>query len=471
LRQRRQTPDLIRAIPDLECGARPEAVGHVDLRVTARDYIGRCRGALPSGGGAVSRGRLGGGDDRTAEAAVTLIRDCVLPGRHGALRLVEADVHGAVGARRQQRRLLGLAVTYLDRAAERRAARRSQPVPAFGEEGAAGEPRVIVPLHDDQGVARGVLGSNVPRLLGMAGASADLQAAALAEGVEGQSLVGTEGLAVNGLDGARALGEEAGQELAEWALADEADAGAVGLVEHRQARPAGALAHARLVERAERHQRVRELRARYGVEEIALVLGGVRGLEQARSIGGGGEARVVSGREVGGAEPARPLECHAELDLAVAEHVGVRGASGAMFAQEMLEHPLPVFAGETGTVQRDGELSGHGARVLEVLGGGAVAVVVLVPVAEEQSLRVPARLAQQQRGDRGVDAAGEPDEHAGRGTGGSRDEGRHAGSLAQPAGAAGRAAHRVVTVTPGAQAALVRSRCATLARAACLPLR
>ena len=29
LRQRRQTPDLIRAIPDLECGARPEAVGHV----------------------------------------------------------------------------------------------------------------------------------------------------------------------------------------------------------------------------------------------------------------------------------------------------------------------------------------------------------------------------------------------------------------------------------------------------------
>ena len=130
----------------------------------------------------------------------------------------------------------------------------------------------------------------------------------------------------------------------------------------------------------------------------------------------------MSGREVGGAEPARPLECHAELDLAVAEHVGVRGASGAMFAQEMLEHPLPVFAGETGAVQRDGELSGHGARVLEVLGGGAVAVVVLVPVAEEQSLHVPARLAQQQRGDRGVDAAGEPDEHAGRGTGGSRDE-------------------------------------------------
>ena len=69
----------------------------------------------------MSRGRLGGGDDRTAEAAVALVGDRVLPGRHGALRLVEADVHGAVGARRQQRRLLGLAVAYLDRAAERRA--------------------------------------------------------------------------------------------------------------------------------------------------------------------------------------------------------------------------------------------------------------------------------------------------------------------------------------------------------------
>ena len=54
---------------------------------------------------------------------------------------------------------------------------------------------------------------------------------------------------------------------------------------------------------------------------------------------------------------------------------------------------------------------GDTARVLVVLGGGAVAVV-LVPVAHEQALHVVAGIAQQQRRDGGVDAAGQADDDA-----------------------------------------------------------
>ena len=60
-------------------------------------------------------------------------------------------------------------------------------------------------------------------------------------------------------------------------------------------------------------------------------------------------------------------------------------------------------------MQRNAELGGRGARILEVLRAGAV-VVVVFPVAHVEPVHVVAGALQQQRGDRGVDAAGHADD-------------------------------------------------------------
>ena len=120
----------------------------------------------------------------------------------------------------------------------------------------------------------------------------------------------------------------------------------------------------------------------------------------------------MPGREMRGAEALRPLERHAELDLAIAQHVGIRRAAGAMLAQELAEHLLAVLPGEARAVQSNAELGRDRARVLIVLRGGAVAVVVLLPVAHEEALHVVARILQEQRRDCGVDAPGQPDDDA-----------------------------------------------------------
>src|SRR5690606_11220405 len=107
----------------------------------------------------------------------------------------------------------------------------------------------------------------------------------------------------------------AAEKLGERPLADEADAGAVLLLGHGQARGAGALADLGLGQVAEREQHVRELLGRDRVQKIGLVLAGVAGLPELRSAFGLREARVVAGGEQLAAEPARVALHHAELDL------------------------------------------------------------------------------------------------------------------------------------------------------------
>ena len=72
------------------------------------------------------------------------------------------------------------------------------------------------------------------------------------------------------------------EELRERPLADEADAGAVLLLGDRQAGFAGDVADFGLQQIAEREQHVAQVVGVDGVQEVALVLGGVAGLEQLR---------------------------------------------------------------------------------------------------------------------------------------------------------------------------------------------
>ena len=147
------------------------------------------------------------------------------------------------------------------------------------------------------------------------------------------------------------------------------------------------------------------------------------------------DARVVAGRYPFGAEPSRIVEAHAELDLAIAQHIGIRCAAGAILLEKIAEDALAILAGEAHLVQADAELLADRARVLVILGGGAVAVFVLVPVAHEQALHLVALLLQEPGGDGGIHAAGHADD----------DEGRRHGagqwSVASESGAGCRGSH------------------------------
>src|SRR5262245_11282217 len=108
------------------------------------------------------------------------------------------------------------------------------------------------------------------------------------------------------------------------------------------------------------------------------------------------------------AEPLRVAAHDAELDLPVAEHIGIRRAAGTILGDEVGEYLLAVLAREVDAVQRQAELEADAARVLKL--ARVVAIAVVFPVAHVQALDVMTRVAQQQRGDGGVDTAREGDD-------------------------------------------------------------
>ena len=169
--------------------------------------------------------------------------------------------------------------------------------------------------------------------------------------------------------------------------------------------------HLALQEAAERHQHVDEIGGGDGVQEIALVLGGIDALAQLRHAADGVDARVMARRDVRRAEALRVAAHDAELDLPVAEHVGIRRAALAVLGEEVGEHLLAILAREVDAVQRQAELEADAARILKL--ARIVAIAVVLPVAHVQALDGMARVAQQQGGDGGIDAAREGDDGQG----------------------------------------------------------
>jgi hypothetical protein len=259
-------------------------------------------------------------------------------------------------------------------------------------------------LHHDERVALEILGRDEPRRLSAAPLAADAEAAALAERVALEAAVAPEEVALDRLDGPRAPRQPGADEVAERPLADEADAGRVALGGDGQAALPRDRADRRLPQPADREQAGGQLLRGERMKEVALVLGLVR---SAKEPAGRADPGVVAGRELLGAEPLRVLERDAELDLAVAEHVGVGRPARLELGQEAGEHALAVLRSEARLVQGDAELVADAAGVLEVRGGGAVAVLVLLPVRHEQRLDVVPVLLEEGGGDGRVDAARE----------------------------------------------------------------
>jgi len=121
---------------------------------------------------------------------------------------------------------------------------------------------------------------------------------------------------------------------------------------------------------------------------------------------------VMAGGDLLGAQAHRMVEKGLELDLGVAQHVGVGRAARLVLAQELGEHAVPVVGGEVHMLDLDAEHVGHAGGVDEVLARRAVLVVIVVfPVLHEDGDDLVPLLLEQVRADGGIDPARQADDH------------------------------------------------------------
>ena len=78
----------------------------------------------------------------------------------------------------------------------------------------------------------------------------------------------------------------------------------------------------------------------------------------------------------------------------------------------MVKDSVPLLCGKVGTVEPDSELICYRLRISQILFGRAVfGAIVFLPVFHEQALDSIARVDQQHRGHRGIDASGHADDN------------------------------------------------------------
>jgi hypothetical protein len=172
----------------------------------------------------------------------------------------------------------------------------------------------------------------------------------------------------------------------------------------------------RFVQLAHREQRFGQLRLVQPVQKVALVLGRVQALEQLMPAGGSVLAHpcVVSGGNLFGTQAHGMVQKGLELDLGIAQHIGVGRAPGLVFAQEFGKHAVLVLGGKVDVLDLDAQHVGHGGGVHKVdVGRAVLAVVIIFPVLHEDADHLVALLLEQVRGHCGVHAAAQSHHHPG----------------------------------------------------------
>ncbi len=150
------------------------------------------------------------------------------------------------------------------------------------------------------------------------------------------------------------------------AVWDEADVLTVRLVRVVKALRLGDLPHLRFAERAERKARVRELRLRERIEDVALVLALVQRFFQKPAPVFAFDAGVVAGHDRAAADQLRAFVKTLELQVAVAVDAGVRRRTALVGGNEAVDDLMSEVAGKVEYIVRNAEPLGHAARVLDV---------------------------------------------------------------------------------------------------------
>ena len=141
------------------------------------------------------------------------------------------------------------------------------------------------------------------------------------------------------------------------------------------------------------------------MQEVALVLAAIDRTQQPECAHPLIDAGVMAGGNGIGTQLVRGIEKMLELDLAVAQHVRVGGAASGVFGQKILEHAFPIFLRKITKPDRNTQRATHGYGVAAVVFGTALATAIVGPVLHEQANDFATRIAQQQRGHRGIHAA------------------------------------------------------------------
>ena len=263
------------------------------------------------------------------------------------------------------------------------------------------QPAVGVSLHNQQSIVRRVLASDKPWLAVSTLRSADAETLPLAERVVCEALVPADDDTFRRLHRPGFLGQVAGEKLAERPLADEADAGRIFLGVGRNALFARQRAYLALGHVAKRKKRAAELVLRKLMQEIGLILGRVGRLQQFDATARETQPRVMAGGNALRTQRSRVVQKRSELDLAVAQHIGVRRAAGSIFAQEGSEDAIAILGREIHRLQLDPHDVRDRCRVDQILSRRAEFVsIVIFPVFHEDADDLVARLLEQPRGDR-----------------------------------------------------------------------
>ena len=130
---------------------------------------------------------------------------------------------------------------------------------------------MVFPLSDNQPIFVQILVNHVPGFATAVLDTTDAQTLALADGMEHQALVLPQRFSFDGNDFTWLCGKITGQKIVEFALPDEADAGAVFFGRVWKPFSAAMLAYFRFVQFAERKQAMVQRPLCQAIQEIALI--------------------------------------------------------------------------------------------------------------------------------------------------------------------------------------------------------
>ena len=273
--------------------------------------------------------------------------------------------------------------------------------------------RVIVALHHRDGIGRNLFLCHEPRRAGTGFFAADPDALALTDGVEHQADVLADGLAMFIDHRARLLWQIAIQKFAERPFTDKTNPGRIFFGVISQARLGGNPAHFSLFDIRERKQHPRQLQLIQAMQKIALVFAGVCRAQQLEAAAAAtratgstaatplAHAGVMPGGDFFRAQLDGMIQKGLELDLGIAQNVGVGGAPSGVFAQKIGEHPVFIFGGKV-----DGlKINPHYVRccggIDQIFAGGAIFIIIVIfPIFHEKANDLVTRTFQQPCGDR-----------------------------------------------------------------------
>ena len=244
--------------------------------------------------------------------------------------------------------------------------RRGGSGPGGADSGEVGD-REVGAGSDGDGVRRRVETGDEARLAVGSGLL-DAEALALADRVRHRSVVTPKHFAFGVLDETRTHRDLVGQPGLRVTVGDEADVVGVGLVRHGETALGRLGAHFCLrCGGTDREVAVFELVGGEHTEDVGLVLGQVlTAVQFGPAFVVAEHLSIVAGGDGVEAEREGSVEEGGELDALIAAHAGVRGASGGVFGDEVIDDVFLEPFGEVPDVEGDVEHSRHAVGVAGV---------------------------------------------------------------------------------------------------------